>query len=115
MAVTKRIENKDKAEWISLASSAGKASKTAKRIAELASRPKRQMVAVNLDKIDMLAEDGSDIVVPGKVLGVGSISKKFRISAISYSSSAQEKLKRGGCEIVEIGQMLKKDKIKVIM
>ena len=38
------------------------------------------------------------VIVVGKVLGIGSISKKIEISALSFSSSALDKLKKSKIE-----------------
>ncbi|MCL5254430.1 MAG: 50S ribosomal protein L18e [Candidatus Thermoplasmatota archaeon] len=63
----------------------------------LANRP-----VVNLSRLDRLVSNGDSIVVPGKVLGSGEISKKITVSAYSVSSSAKTKLEKAGCEIHDL-------------
>ena len=46
-----------------------------KRVAEELVRPSRQRRAVNLSKIDKYVRPGEVAVVPGKVLGNGSLGK----------------------------------------
>ncbi len=57
------------------------------------SGPTRRYASVNLNQINSLAKEGDTIVVPGKVLGVGTLDKRVKISALSYSESAKKKLK----------------------
>lgn len=76
-------------------------------ISAIISGPRSRRAAVNLDKIDKIAKEGDTIVVPGKVLGVGKISKKIRISALAFSEEAKEKLKDKKCEIVTILEEIK--------
>ena len=71
-------------------------------VAHIISGPRRKKVSVNLDEIDKETKEGDTIVVPGKVLGQGEISKKIRIAALSFSKDAREKLKEKKCEAVSI-------------
>ena len=62
-------------------------------VARILSGSTRTYAARNLAEIDAAAKDGAVVVVPGKVLGSGSITKKLSIYALSFSASAEEKLK----------------------
>jgi large subunit ribosomal protein L18e len=64
-----------------------------KRIAEDLERSTRIRRVINLYKIDKFAKDNEIIIVPGKVLGVGELSKKVKVAAYQFSSSAQDKIK----------------------
>jgi large subunit ribosomal protein L18e len=93
-------------------------SKNAERIRkfiEVATKPRRQRVAVDLSKINKLAKNNENIAVPGKVLGNGNISKQFSIAAVEFSKSSLEKLKNSKCSIVEIKDMLSKEDVRLIM
>ena len=48
--------------------------------------PKRKAISANLNEIENEAVHGETIVVPGKVLGKGDLSKKIKISAFSFSN-----------------------------
>jgi ribosomal protein L18E len=65
-------------------------------------------VNINLDSINHM-EDG-EILIVGKVLGSGEISKKKRVCALSFSEQAREKLKKAGCEFKTIKQEIEKNK-----
>lgn len=64
-----------------------------KAIAQNLEKPTRKHAAVNLYKINKFAKDNETIVVPGKVLGVGEISKNINVAAYRFSDSAKAKLK----------------------
>ncbi|MBX8631716.1 MAG: 50S ribosomal protein L18e [Thermoplasmata archaeon] len=62
---------------------------------------------INLDRLNRLVKDGESVIVPGKVLGNGNITKKITISAYSLSSSARTKLEKAGCKIYDIEDLVK--------
>ena len=62
---------------------------------------------MNLDQIDEKSKEGDTILVPGKVLGTGEVTKKLRIVAFSFSESARQKLKEKKCEMVTILEEIK--------
>jgi large subunit ribosomal protein L18e len=67
----------------------------------------RKKTAVNLSEIDAKSKAGDTILVPGKVLALGDLTKKVKICALSISGKAREKLKATKSEFVAI-----KDEIK---
>ncbi|MEM0340888.1 MAG: 50S ribosomal protein L18e [Acidilobaceae archaeon] len=78
------------------------------RVAEELEKPKRRRVAVNLSKINRYANDGDFIIVPGKVLGIGSIEgKKLTIAALSASLKALSKLKSAGCQFFTLEEAIR--------
>jgi large subunit ribosomal protein L18e len=50
------------------------------------------------------------IVVPGKVLSQGEITKKVQVAAINFSKKAKEKLEKAGCETLSIKELILKNK-----
>lgn len=79
-------------------------------IASALSGSTRTRVQINLDKIDKNSKTGETIVVPGKVLSMGDITKKVRVIAFSFSGKAKEKLKKAGCEVISIKDEMQKNK-----
>lgn len=77
--------------------------------------PRRRRVSVNLGKLEEYVKESENIVVPGKVLGLGSVSKKFAVSAVEFSLSAQGSLEKAGCSIIDISEMIKKENIRIIV
>ena len=76
-------------------------------LAKELAKPTKQQIKINLNKLNKLKED--NIMVVGKVLGEGNIEKKIKISALSFSKSAKEKLKKAGCEIKTIQKEIKEN------
>lgn len=78
-----------------------------KRVAYELSKPKRDRAEVNLSKLETYGKDGGTIVVPGKVLGSGSLSKKMTIAAFSFSESARKLIADAGGKAVSIDSLYK--------
>jgi len=78
-------------------------------IARIISGPRRNRIDVNLSKINDEAEDGETILVPGKVLSQGEISKKIKIIALNFSENAREKLSKEKKEFSTIDEEIKKN------
>ena len=76
-------------------------------LASILSGPTRKIYSVNLDKIEKKSTPGDILVIPGKVLSLGEISKKIRVVALGFSEKAKEKLLKSNCEV-----RLLKDEIK---
>ena len=88
------------------------------KYSHLFARPARQQPAVNLSTIDRNSTTGDTILIPGKVLSQGNLSKKIKICALSISKLAREKLKPTKSEfsliIDEIKKNQKAEGLKVI-
>ena len=78
-------------------------------IAGILSRPKRKFVSINLNEINDLTKDGETIVIPGKVLSQGEITKKIKIVALNFSEKAKEKLLKSKIPVSEISEEIKKN------
>ncbi|MCK4589894.1 MAG: 50S ribosomal protein L18e [Nanoarchaeota archaeon] len=79
-----------------------------KRIAHDLEKPSRQRRAVNIYKIDQFAKDGETVVVPGKILSVGQLTKKLNVAAYTVSKEAQEKITKSG-KLLTIQQLIKEN------
>ena len=78
-----------------------------KRVREELGKPRRNRVTVNISKLESYGEDGQTIVVPGKVLGSGAVSKKFTVGAFSFSESARKLINAAGGKAVSIESLCK--------
>lgn len=78
-----------------------------RRIAQELSQPRRGRVEVNLSKIDQYAADDATVIVPGKVLGAGALSKKVTIAAFAFSGSARQLIAAAGGRAVSIENLHK--------
>jgi len=52
----------------------------------------RRRRSINLVKIEKYANDQETILVPGKVLGSGMVTKNIQVAAFQFSDSAKTKL-----------------------
>ena len=99
----KKKKNPELVETIILA----KKNKKWLEVASVLSGATRKQYSVNLDKIEKQSKAGDIMVVLGKVLSLGEITKKVRVVALGFSEKAREKLLKSKCEI-----RLLKDEIK---
>ena len=86
-----------------------KESKLWKRIATELEKSTRNKREVNVYKLDKFARDGETIIVPGKVLGSGILSKKLTVAALAFSDSAKDKITANKGETLSILEIMKKD------
>lgn len=70
---------------------------------------KRKRTNINLERINKESKDGDIIIIPGKVLSQGEITKKIKIVALKYSENAQEKLSKAKIDYSYITDELKKN------
>ena len=75
--------------------------------------PSRQSKSINLFRISKYANENDIIIVPGKVLGNGDLTKKVTIACYRISDSAKRKVMESGSSVMSIEEALQKwpDKI----
>jgi len=87
-----------------------------KSIIKYLSKPARTRPKINLSRIDRVCNTDDKIVVPGKVLGNGELSKKLTIYAWQFSNSAIDKIKKADGKTLEIDDLIKsKVKTKIVI
>ena len=77
-------------------------------IARLLNKGERQKVEVNISKIERYANKNDIIVVPGKVLASGEITKPVTISAAAFSDEAAKKIEAAGGKGIPLVEMIEK-------
>jgi large subunit ribosomal protein L18e len=111
--VSKRIENPTALEWFSVIAETREKDRSNKIYENLAKLlNKRNSIKVNLWK---LGKEGDYLIVPGKVLGVGSLDHKISICAIDFSESALEQLRKSNSTVLKIKDALSKKGFKIII
>jgi len=65
-------------------------------VADRLQKPRRTHAEVNLGRIERYASEDETVVVPGKVLGSGSLRKPVTVAAVDFSSSAETKIEQVG-------------------
>jgi len=80
-----------------------------KRIAEDLEKPTRQRRIVNVYTIEQIAQNGDTVIVPGKVLSVGNLSKKVNVAAFQCSSEARQKITSAQGRVLTITELIKEN------
>ena len=78
-------------------------------VAELLERPRRLRFAVNLSKINRYTKPGELVVVPGKVLGAGTLDHPVTVAALGFSEQALEKIRAAGGRAIHILQLIREN------
>jgi len=78
-------------------------------VAEKMGKPTRRKVEVDVSRIERYAKKGETVMVPGKVLGTGKITKPVTIAATAFSASAVEKIEKAGGKIIPITELIEKN------
>jgi large subunit ribosomal protein L18e len=78
-----------------------------KKTAKFLSRPTRQRPWINLSKIDRYSKKDEVILVPGKVLASGDLSKSVTVAAWRFSESAKEKISKAKGKAISISKLMK--------
>lgn len=75
--------------------------------AERLTRPRHQVFPLNVGHLDRLTEAKETVVVPGKLLAQGKLTKPLTIGAVSYSSEARSKVQEAGGTALSISELVK--------
>ena len=68
--------------------------------------PSRVWAEANLSKIEKYVKDGETIVVPGKVLAAGDLTKKVNVAAYSFSAKAAASVAAAGGKVMTIRELM---------
>lgn len=80
-----------------------------KDIAKRLLKPTRRSAEVNISDINRNTSADEVIVVPGKVLGNGTLDHKVDVAAMSFSASAEEKIQTAGGQCMDILEVAEKN------
>jgi large subunit ribosomal protein L18e len=78
-------------------------------VAENLAKSRRARVAVNLSRINRNTEKKDIVVVPGKILGAGSLNHALTIAAFGVSATAEKKLKASRAKYMSIPELVEKN------
>lgn len=71
-------------------------------IAKRLEKPTKARVTVNLSRIDRYANANDTVLVPGKLLAAGAITKPVKVAAYGFSAAAVEKITAAGGQCLTI-------------
>jgi len=80
-----------------------------KRVAKDLERPTRIRRRVNLYKISNTLKDGETALVPGKLLSIGTLTKKYNISAYQTSEATLKKIQASGSNFIPLKELMQKN------
>lgn len=69
------------------------------------SRPRRTWAEVNVGELERFVGPGETVVIPGRLLGSGAVSRPVTVAALGYTRSAREKIERGGGKVMGIHEL----------
>jgi large subunit ribosomal protein L18e len=76
-------------------------------LAEQLARGRHQRTPVNVAHLERLAHPDETVVVPGKVLADGVLTKPLTVAAFHYSALARVKIREAGGQALSIDELLK--------
>lgn len=76
-------------------------------VAERLARPRHQTDPVNVGRLERLAHAEETVVIPGKLLAAGQLTKPLTVAAFHYSAQAREKIHIAGGKALSIEELLK--------
>ena len=80
-----------------------------KDVAARLEKPRRTHAEVNLGRIERYAREDETVVVPGKVLGSGALTKAVTVAAVDFSSSAETKIEQADGDPINLEQALERN------
>ena len=109
----KQISRKSNSELVKTIDELKKASRENnapiwKSIARKLEGSSRNWPVVNISKIEYNASKNGKVVIPGKIMGSGTLSKKVTVSAYSFTKSAIEKIENAGGKCMVYNDFIKK-------
>lgn len=78
-------------------------------LAEYLSKARSQRITVNLSKINRNTKRADMVVVPGKLLGSGSLNHALTVASFGASEKAKAKLVAAKAKYVPIAELLEKN------
>jgi large subunit ribosomal protein L18e len=76
-------------------------------VADGLARSRHPSRPVSVGRLERIAEAEETIVVPGKVLADGALSKRLTVAAFAYSAEARSKIRAAGGVALSLHDMLK--------
>jgi large subunit ribosomal protein L18e len=80
-----------------------------KDVAMRLQKPNKSWAEVNINRLAKYSKKNDTIIVPGKVLGIGSLNIPITVAAYSFSESAKNKIQRAGGSSISISELIQKN------
>ena len=76
-------------------------------VADRLERSRHQVRPVNVGHLDRLARAEETVIVPGKLLAEGPLTKRITVAAFAYSEEARSKVRAAGGQALSLHDLLK--------
>ncbi|HZY92379.1 MAG TPA: 50S ribosomal protein L18e [Thermoplasmata archaeon] len=76
-------------------------------VAHKLARPRHQVDPVNVGLLERLAAPNETVIVPGKLLAFGRLTKPLTVAAFHYSEGARTKIHAAGGTALQIHELVK--------
>jgi large subunit ribosomal protein L18e len=76
-------------------------------VADRLERSRHQGDPINVGHLERLAESNETVVVPGKLLAEGPLSKRLTVAAFAYSAEARGKIHAAGGTAITLDDLLR--------
>ena len=80
-----------------------------KTVAVKLEKPLRNTAEVNLSRIERNAKNNETVIIPGKVLSSGELSKSLTVAAFSFSDNAKKKILGAKGKVFTIRELMEKN------
>ncbi|TRZ54109.1 50S ribosomal protein L18e [archaeon] len=79
------------------------------KIADELAKPSRGRANVNLSRIEKSCSAKEEVIIPGKLLADGILTKQVTVACFSSSEAARKKIESAGGKIISIEQLIEKN------
>lgn len=79
------------------------------KIADELAKSARKRAKVNVSRLERFCKAKEDVIIPGKLLADGILTKQLTVSCFGASESARKKTEGAGGKIISIEQMVEKN------
>lgn len=79
------------------------------KLADELEKPRRSRAEVDLSKLNRVCSEKETVVIPGKLLASGILSKELTVVAASFSMSSIEKVTKAGGKVMTIEELIKQN------
>ncbi len=78
-------------------------------VAERLEKSSRRIPSVNVGKLEKYCEKGDTVIIPGKLLAEGAITKAITIGAFKASAAGKKKVEKAGGKMLTINELMKRN------
>ncbi len=78
-------------------------------VAERLEKSTRIIPCVNISKLEKYCEKGDTVIIPGKLLAEGALTKAITVGAFKASAAGKKKVESAGGKVMTIAELMKRN------